>query len=115
MLREKIFYKDELPVSVITANIVDYPFHFHDDMEIVYVLSGSIILKSGYYTYTLKQGDMFILNDRDMHSLERTDEDNMVMMLQMDLSFRKILSGSAGSVFRGGYGRRQGGESFCAP
>ena len=87
MLREKIFYKDELPVSVITANIVDYPFHFHDDMEIVYVLSGSIILKSGYYTYTLKQGDMFILNDRDMHSLERTDEDNMVMMLQMDLSY----------------------------
>ena len=70
-----------------TANIVDYPFHFHDDMEIVYVLSGSIVLKSGYYTYTLKQGDMFILNDRDMHSLERTDEDNMVMMLQMDLSY----------------------------
>ncbi len=59
---------------------------------------------------------MFILNDRDMHSLERTDEDNTVMMLQMDLElFRKILSGSAGSVFRGGYGRRQGGESFCAP
>ena len=81
MLREKIFYKDELPVSVITANIVDYPFHFHDDMEIVYVLSGSIILKSGYYTYTLKQGDMFILNDRDMHSLERTDEDNMSQIL----------------------------------
>ncbi len=43
MLREKIFRTDELPVSVITANIVDYPFHFHDDMEIVYVLSGSII------------------------------------------------------------------------
>ena len=87
MLREKIFYKDELPVSVITANVVDYPFHFHDDMEIVYVLSGSIVLKSGYYTYTLKQGDMFILNDRDMHSLERTNEENMVMMLQMDLSY----------------------------
>lgn len=87
MLREKIFYKDELPVSVITANVVDYPFHFHDDMEIVYVLSGSVVLKSGYYTYTLKQGDIFILNDRDMHSLESTDEDNMVMMLQMDLSY----------------------------
>ncbi len=87
MLREKIFYKDELPVSVITARIVEYPFHFHDDMEIVYVLSGSIVLKSGYYTYTLKQGDIFILNDRDMHSLESTDEENMVMMLQMDLSY----------------------------
>ena len=30
MLREKIFYKDELPVSVITANIVDYQMCIRD-------------------------------------------------------------------------------------
>lgn len=87
MLKEKIIYKDELPINVVTANIIEYPIHFHDDMEVVYVLSGSIILKNGYYTYTLKQGDIFIINDRDMHSLESTGDDNMVMMLQMDLSY----------------------------
>ncbi|MDO4868725.1 MAG: AraC family transcriptional regulator [Bacillota bacterium] len=87
MLKEKIVYRDELPINVITANIEEYPIHFHDDMEVVYVLDGSITLRNGYYTYALKQGDIFILNDREMHSFESTGEDNMVMMLQMDLSY----------------------------
>lgn len=87
MLKEKIIYKDELPINVVTANITEYPIHFHDDMEVVYVLEGSVILRNGYYTYTLKQGDIFILNDREMHSFENTGEYNMVMMLQMDLTY----------------------------
>ncbi|MDO4833617.1 MAG: helix-turn-helix domain-containing protein [Bacillota bacterium] len=87
MLKENIMYKDELPINVITANIEKYPIHFHDDMEVVYVLDGSVTLRNGYYTYNLKQGDIFILNDREMHSFESTGEDNMVMMLQMDLTY----------------------------
>ena len=87
MLKEKIIYKDELPINVTTANIEEYPIHFHDDMEVVYVLDGSVILRNGYYTYTLKQGDIFILNDREMHSFESTGEDNMVMMIQLDLTY----------------------------
>lgn len=87
MLKEKIIYKDELPINVVTASIDEYPIHFHDDMEVVYVLEGSITLRNGYYTYTLKQGDIFILNDREMHSFQKTDEENIVMMFQMDLAY----------------------------
>ncbi|MBQ6495694.1 MAG: helix-turn-helix domain-containing protein [Firmicutes bacterium] len=87
MLKEKILYKDELPINVTTANITEYPIHFHDDMEVVYVLEGNITLRNGYYTYNLKQGDIYIINDREMHSFESTDEDNMIMMLQLDLSY----------------------------
>ena len=87
MLKEKIFYKEDLPVNVITANIKEYPIHFHDDMEVVYVLEGSLILRNGYYTYTLKQGDIYILNDREMHSFEQNGEENMVMLLQLDLAY----------------------------
>ena len=50
MLKEKIIYKDELPINVVTASIDEYPIHFHDDMEVVYVLEGSVILRNGYYT-----------------------------------------------------------------
>ena len=35
MLKEKNFYKDELPVNVVVGNIREYPIHFHDDIEIV--------------------------------------------------------------------------------
>ena len=48
MLKEKTVYKDELPINVITANIDEYPIHFHDDMEIVYVLEGNDVLRNGY-------------------------------------------------------------------
>ena len=87
MLKEKIIYKEELPINVIVANIEEYPIHFHDDIEVVYVLDGSIIMRNGYYTYSLRQGDIFILNDREMHSFESTGEDNMVMMMQMNLAY----------------------------
>ncbi len=87
MLKEKNFYKEGLPVNVVTANIMEYPIHFHDDIEVVYVLEGSVGMKNGYYSYVLNQGDIFILNDREIHSFHHTDQPNMVMMLQMDLSF----------------------------
>lgn len=87
MLKEKSIFREELPINVITAHIEEYPVHFHDDLEVVYVLEGSVGLKNGYYNYILKQGDIFILNDREIHSFTKTDEENMVMMLQMDLSY----------------------------
>ncbi|QHI72550.1 AraC family transcriptional regulator [Aminipila terrae] len=87
MLKEKSYFREELPINVITAHIEEYPIHFHDDLEVVYVLEGSVNLKNGYYNYLLKQGDIFILNDREIHSFTKTGEDNMVMMLQMNLSY----------------------------
>jgi len=87
MLKEKISYKEGLPVNILVANIKEYPIHFHADIEVVYVLSGSIILKNGYYTHTLKQDDVFILNDTELHSFESTDEDNMVLLLHLDISY----------------------------
>lgn len=87
MLKEKNFYKEGLPVNVVTANIIEYPIHFHDDMEVVYVLEGSVGMKNGYYSYTLNQGDIFILNGREVHSFYHTGQPNMVMMLQIDITF----------------------------
>jgi len=87
VLKEKISYKEGLPVNILVANVKEYPIHFHADIEVVYVLSGSITLKNGYYTYTLRQDDLFILNDMELHSYESTDEDNMVLILHLDISY----------------------------
>ena len=87
MLKEKIYYKERLPVNILVANVKVYPIHFHNDIEVVYVLKGTITLKNGYCTYTLKQGDVFILNDKEIHSYYGTGEENMVLLLQMDVSY----------------------------
>jgi AraC-like DNA-binding protein len=87
MLKEKSTYREELPINITVANIVDYPIHFHNDLEVVYVLGGSVRMKNGYYNYILKEGDIFILNPREIHSFENNGEKNMVMMLQMDTEY----------------------------
>lgn len=87
MLKEKSYFREELPINVVTAHIEDYPAHFHDDLELIYVLEGTLALKNGYYNYVLKQGDIFILNDREIHSMHKTDTDNMVMMVQINMAY----------------------------
>ena len=87
MLKEKLFFKEELPINVIVAHIEEYPIHFHDEMEVVYVLEGSIKLKNGYYNYILNPGDIFILNDREIHSFDTNGVPNMVLLLQIDLKY----------------------------
>lgn len=87
MLKEKIYYQEGLPANCYVANIEDYPIHFHDDLEVVFVLSGSILLKNGYYSYTMNPGEIFILNDREIHSFYGTGTKNTVMLLQLDLTY----------------------------
>lgn len=86
MLNEKIFYEDQLPVKLKVVNIKNWNAHYHDDIEIVYVLNGEINLKNVHYTYTLKSGDVFILNDREMHSLS-ADSDNMALIVYLNLKY----------------------------
>jgi AraC-like DNA-binding protein len=88
MLKERIIFRDNLPVNLLVADIDSYPIHFHDELEVVFVLKGHILLRNGYYTYQLKPGDIFILNDRELHSFTRVgQEENMVMMFQLDLTY----------------------------
>ncbi|MGI6734325.1 MAG: AraC family transcriptional regulator [Anaerovoracaceae bacterium] len=87
MLKEHIIYKEDLPVNCSIMNIDEYPIHFHNDLEVVYVLQGSVRLKNGYYTYDMEEGDIYILNDREIHSYYRLDESNVVLILQLNLSY----------------------------
>lgn len=87
MLKEKLTYQENLPINCTIVEIEDYPIHFHDDLEIVFVLEGKIGMKNGYYNYNLKAGDVFIFNDREIHSFYRVGETNTVMMLQLNLTY----------------------------
>lgn len=84
MLNEKIYYDSLLPVKVSTVNIENYPMHYHDDMELIYVLEGNISVHSGCVSETLGAGDIAVINRRELHSLCRVSDDNMVMMLNID-------------------------------
>ena len=50
---KKIDYEDGLPVKLEVCTIGQYPWHTHNDIQIVYVLEGEIEIKIAYARYTL--------------------------------------------------------------
>ncbi|MEG0257891.1 MAG: AraC family transcriptional regulator [Christensenella sp.] len=58
--------------------------HFHNDMELFLVLDGSVNIDDGKQRHTLKKDDIFLSNKNAVHSLRRTHEDNLLMVIQFD-------------------------------
>ncbi len=87
MLKEKILYSEGLPVKIYVTAIEEYPIHFHDELEVIYVLDGTVKVKDGYYNYSLNKDDVLIINDRELHSIKRTREPNIILIFQIDLQF----------------------------
>ncbi len=87
-MKEKIYYAEDIPISITVGNYIEHPIHFHDDLEIVYLLKGNINMRNGHYSYRLKEGDIYFFNEREMHSFEAVEgEPNMVLILHIDLKY----------------------------
>ena len=101
MLKEKSSYQDDLPVNIRIVEIEEYPLHFHQDIEFVYVLKGEINLKCGYFTYRMTEGSIFTINGREVHGLYQTEIGNTVALIQIDnYFFSHYFSRLSGSCFR---------------
>lgn len=87
MLLEKNSYPDDFPINIRIANIKEYPIHYHQDIEIVFVLKGEIKLKNGYCTYILKEGDIFTNNGHEVHAIYKTHSDNVVTIIRVSNLF----------------------------
>ena len=87
MRKEAITFNNDLPVKISLEKITDYPIHWHNSMEIVFVIKGSInaILESS--EYVLKEKSVEIINPDEAHKFYATSEDNLVLIFHFDQSF----------------------------
>lgn len=79
MRKEHIEYLKDLPINIYLANIMEYPFHWQDCIEILFVLKGSITLGVETETYTLVEKEMEIINPNEVYRIESNDPDNLVL------------------------------------
>lgn len=87
MLEEKAGYLDDMPMNIRIVNIRNYPLHYHSDHEFIYVLRGNVTLKCGSSIYKMQQGDIFIINDSEVHGIYDCSDDNVVLMIQISQDF----------------------------
>ncbi|WP_234405474.1 GH39 family glycosyl hydrolase [Paenibacillus sp. IHBB 10380] len=64
-------------------NSVAYvPFHWHKEIEIIYILQGAVTIHLDQRNFTLSQDDVIVVNSMSIHQIERTNQDNVLLTLQ---------------------------------
>ncbi|TJX15360.1 helix-turn-helix domain-containing protein [Tissierella creatinini] len=87
MRKEHIEYLKDLPINIYLANVMEYPFHWQDCIEILFVLKGTITLGVETETYTLVDREIEIINPNEVYRIESNDPDNLVLILDIDPNF----------------------------
>ena len=87
MRREYINYPSNLPIEITYCSISQYPIHWHNTIEIVYVLQGNLNVSIESDEFELHANEMEIINVDEAHKFRSKNEDNKVLIFHIDPSF----------------------------
>lgn len=73
------------------------PLHWHDEIEILYMKSGSLTLTINQVSYTGKPGDIFLVNPKEIHGMTTNDLRTRYHALLFPLRFSSFQSKNSGS------------------
>ena len=81
---ETIEHQHGQPYKLFLVSIGHRTPHFHRDIEIIYVLHGSIRIHIGSSTTDVKAGELFLINPFEIHSitdLAKTEADTNILLI----------------------------------
>ena len=84
--KEYISYLSDLPINISFCSVKNYPIHWQDAIEIIYVLKGSINVTIDTDTMVLKENNIEIVNMDEAHRLY-SNEENRVLIFHIDPDF----------------------------
>ena len=86
MRKEYISYINDLPISISLESIKDYPIHWHNSIEIIFVLEGTVnvLIESG--NYEIEESEIEIINCDEAHRIY-SKEKNKVLIFHVDPTF----------------------------
>ena len=86
MRKEYVNYNSDLPIQITYATIKEYPLHWHNAIEIVYVLKGKINISIDTDNFELYENELEIINVDESHRLY-SNEDNKILLFHIEQSF----------------------------
>ena len=87
MRPEIIDFTNEIPVKAYVRGGCQYPYHWHNTLEILQVLKGSVNIGIGDENLLLGENDIAIININEPHRITKTREDNEILFIQIEESF----------------------------
>lgn len=80
---EIINFSNIVPIKIFMHRLGSVQKHWHQSLELLFVLSGRVNLVVGDRSYTLEEEDIFLINGNAIHGLQ--SEDCVLVALQMNL------------------------------
>ncbi|MDR7855441.1 helix-turn-helix domain-containing protein [Tissierella sp.] len=99
MRKEYVQYMKDLPINIHLANILEYPIHWNDSIEILFVLKGTIDVGVENEIYTLEEREIEIINVNEVCSIKSNDPENLVLLLSIEPNFFERYYDDAKEVF----------------
>ena len=84
--RKYISYFNNSPIKITYANIKEFPIHWHNSIEILYVLRGKINIDADTDTFEVLEKQVEIINVDEAHRIY-SDNDNKVLIFHIDPYF----------------------------
>ena len=84
MFQAELSMDDRSPLNIRILSIEEYPLHYHADIELIFVLEGSLHLLLGSNDYRLKAGDIFACNGKEVHGMYGTAGENAVALVRVN-------------------------------
>jgi len=88
-MRPQIIEFTEIPITASILYIENYPWHWHEAMEIILVLEGSVNVSIGDENLLYQKNDIAIVNSNELHRITKSESDNKIMILHIDFGFYK--------------------------
>ncbi|MDT8715147.1 helix-turn-helix domain-containing protein [Clostridium sp. 19966] len=87
MRREYIDFSGKLPVYAEFMTIKEYPIHWNNCIEILYVLKGKVYVSINSGTYELVENEVEIINVEEAHRIFSKDKNNKILIFHIDPYF----------------------------
>jgi xylan 1,4-beta-xylosidase len=81
---EIIEMNKDLPIHIFLHSVDYVTNHWHDSIEIIFVLKGKVSVSVNDKRYHLNEKDIFLINANDIHSIQH-QEDNLLLALQIPI------------------------------
>ncbi|MEK3837215.1 AraC family transcriptional regulator [Paenibacillus sp. FSL R7-0128] len=74
-------YQSAFPFTAFVSHNIDFLAHWHNDLEIVYVLEGSIRMGINSETRLLNSGDLAVCSSGDIHYYDSKNSQSKLLMI----------------------------------
>ncbi|MEK4439310.1 GH39 family glycosyl hydrolase [Paenibacillus sp. FSL K6-2862] len=85
---ELIRTDEKLPLNIFFHSVRYVPTHWHDSIEILFVLKGNADVYVQNESFDLNKDDLILINSNEIHTIQ-SDKDNLLLALQIPSSFLK--------------------------